>query len=25
MNDDEKSMLRDLSHTHVGAPDTPTE
>lgn len=25
MNDDEKSMLRDLSHTHVGAPDTPPE
>jgi Protein of unknown function (DUF3106) len=25
MSDDEKSMLRDLSHTHVGAPDTPTE
>jgi hypothetical protein len=23
MSDDEKSMLRDLSHTHVGAPDTP--
>jgi Protein of unknown function (DUF3106) len=25
MSDDEKSMLRDLSHTHVGAPDPPTE
>lgn len=25
MSDDEKSMLRDLSHTHVGAPDTPPE
>jgi Protein of unknown function (DUF3106) len=25
MNDDEKSMLRDLSHTHVGAPDAPNE
>jgi hypothetical protein len=23
MSDDEKSMLHDLSHTHVGAPDTP--
>jgi Protein of unknown function (DUF3106) len=25
MSDDEKSMLRDLSHTHVGAPDPPSE
>ncbi len=25
MTDDEKSMLRDLSHTHVGAPDPPAE
>jgi len=25
MSDDEKSMLHDLSHTHVGAPDTPNE
>jgi hypothetical protein len=25
MTDDEKSMLHDLSHTHVGAPDAPTE
>jgi Protein of unknown function (DUF3106) len=25
MSDDEKSMLRDLSHTHVGAPDPPGE
>lgn len=25
MSDDEKSMLRDLSHTHVGAPDSPNE
>lgn len=25
MSDDEKSMLRDLSHTHVGAPDQPNE
>jgi hypothetical protein len=25
MSDDEKSMLRDLSHTHIGAPDTPVE
>jgi uncharacterized protein DUF3106 len=25
MSDDEKSMLHDLSHTHVGAPDPPTE
>jgi Protein of unknown function (DUF3106) len=25
MSDDEKSMLRDLSHTHVGAPDSPTD
>lgn len=25
MSDDEKSMLRDLSHTHVGAPDAPNE
>jgi len=25
MSDDEKSMLRDLSHTHVGAPDRPEE
>jgi hypothetical protein len=25
MSDDEKSMLRDLSHTHVGAPDSPPE
>jgi hypothetical protein len=25
MSDDEKSMLRDLSHTHVGAPDAPSE
>jgi hypothetical protein len=23
MSDDEKSMLHDLSHTHVGAPDSP--
>lgn len=25
MTDDEKSMLHDLSHTHVGAPDAPNE
>ncbi len=25
MTDDERSMLRDLSHTHVGAPDPPNE
>jgi hypothetical protein len=25
MSDDEKTMLRDLSHTHVGAPDAPNE
>ncbi|MGB2637142.1 MAG: DUF3106 domain-containing protein, partial [Candidatus Acidiferrum sp.] len=25
MSDDEKSMLHDLSHTHVGAPDSPNE
>jgi len=25
MSDDEKSMLRDLSHTHVGAPDPANE
>lgn len=25
MSDDEKSMLQDLSHTHVGAPDPPGE
>jgi hypothetical protein len=25
MNDDEKSLLRELSHTHVGAPDSPNE
>jgi hypothetical protein len=25
MSDDEKSMLRDLSHTHIGAPDSPNE
>jgi type IV secretory pathway VirB10-like protein len=25
MSDDEKAMLRDLSHTHVGAPDPPNE
>jgi len=25
MSDDEKSMLRDLSHTHVGAPEAPSE
>jgi hypothetical protein len=25
MSDDEKSMLKDLSHTHVGAPDPPGE
>jgi hypothetical protein len=25
MSDDEKSMLRDLSHTHIGAPDSPTD
>lgn len=25
MSDDEKSMLRDLSHTHVGSPDPPNE
>lgn len=25
MSDDEKSMLRELSHTHVGAPDPPAE
>lgn len=25
MSDDERSMLRDLSHTHVGAPDRPEE
>jgi hypothetical protein len=25
MSDDERSMLRDLSHTHVGAPDRPPE
>jgi len=25
MSDEERSMLRDLSHTHVGAPDRPTE
>lgn len=25
MSDDEKAMLRDLSHTHVGAPDQPNE
>lgn len=25
MSDDEKSMLHDLSHTHVGAPDAPNE
>ena len=25
MSDDEKSMLRDLSHTHVGAPDPSAE
>ncbi len=25
MNDDERSLLRDLSHTHVGAPDSPNE
>jgi Protein of unknown function (DUF3106) len=25
MSDDERSMLRDLSHTHVGAPDPPSE
>jgi hypothetical protein len=25
MSDDEKSMLKDLSHTHVGAPDPPNE
>jgi hypothetical protein len=25
MSDDEKSMLKDLSHTHVGAPDPPAQ
>jgi len=25
MSDDEKSMLRALSHTHVGAADPPSE
>jgi Protein of unknown function (DUF3106) len=25
MSDDERSMLRDLSHTHIGTPDTPVE
>jgi hypothetical protein len=25
MSDDERAMLRDLSHTHVGAPDPPNE
>ena len=25
MSDDEKSMLQDLSHTHIGAPDAPNE
>jgi len=25
MSDNEKSMLKDLSHTHVGAPDPPGE
>jgi hypothetical protein len=25
LSDDEKSMLNDLSHTHVGAPDSPNE
>ncbi len=25
MSDDERSMLQDLSHTHIGAPDAPNE
>jgi len=25
MSDDERSMLKDLSHTHIGAPDPPAE
>jgi len=25
LSDEERSTLRDLSHTHVGAPDPPNE
>jgi hypothetical protein len=25
MSDDERSMLRDLSHTHIGTPDAPVQ